>query len=658
MKKTFSVLLAICLCFVFTAATLAVATPPASDHATVQLQGYSVKANQTTQLPYGLSKSGYATGETGAYIVMMDGPIEDIMKANITRQGATLVEYLPEFAFLATMTPEVAQKVSNLPFVVDVQIYQPAYKISPALTDAQGNITGTDEVLVNIATWENNTTVLDKELHNTGAVKVKSGNKKVVVKVNRGQLVRLAQLNAVKSIEPTAVYHVLNDVADSYVDADDMWNLGYDGSGQIVGICDTGLDTGVNDSTMHLDFQGRIISIYPLGRTTADDPHGHGTHVTGSVLGNGARSNGQIKGMAPGAQVVFQSVLDSNGGLGGLPADLNTVFAQAWNDGARIHTNSWGADVNTYSTDSQAVDTFVWNNKEMIILFAAGNDGARPSGRAKYDSVGTPATAKNCITVGASENDRPDKGSYGDDPNSIAVFSSRGETDDGRIKPDVVAPGTWILSTRSTLAPDASFWGNYDSYYAYMGGTSMATPITAGCVATAREFMQAEWGITPTGALMKAALINGATDLGYGVPSRDQGWGRVSLTDSLVSKEYKFDNESTSLSTGGSKNYSYAVASAATPLRITVVWSDYPASTSASTALVNDLDLVVTSPSGVVYCGNDFTSPFNDSVDRLNNVENVFIGTPEVGTYTIQVTGYNVPVGPQSFALFTSADFN
>ncbi len=138
----------------------------------------------------------------------------------------------------------------------------------------------------------------------------------------------------------------VNDVAKGYMDVDDLWNLGYDGSGQIVGICDTGFDTGVNDSTMHLDFQGRIDAIYALGRSTADDPHGHGTHVAGSVLGDGARSNGQIKGMAPAAHIVFQSVLDSQGGLGGLPTDLNTLFAQAWTAGARIHTNSWGAAVN------------------------------------------------------------------------------------------------------------------------------------------------------------------------------------------------------------------------------------------------------------------------------------------------------------------------
>ena len=185
------------------------------------------------------------------------------------------------------------------------------------------------------------------------------------------------------------------------------------------------------------------------------------------------------------------------------------------------------------------------------------------------------------------------------------------------MKPDICAPGTWILSTRSSKAPDANFWGTYNTYYSFNGGTSMATPLTSGAVAVARQYIQSNWLITPTPALLKAILINGAVNMGtYGIPSKDQGWGRVSL-----------------------------------------VWSDYPGTVGAAKALVNDLDIVVTSPTGKVFNGNDFTSPYNDTTDRLNNVENVFIGTPEVGTYTITVKGYNVPNGPQPFALFTTGYF-
>src|SRR5690606_31361767 len=107
-------------------------------------------------------------------------------------------------------------------------------------------------------------------------------------------------------------------------------------------------------------------------------------------------------------------------------------------------------------------------------LYAAGNAG--PS----TQTVGSPGTAKNVLTVGATENYRPDIDTQSDNPNTVANFSSRGPTADGRIKPDVVAPGTWILSMRASQAPDNSFWGTFNSDYAFMGGTSMATPLTAG----------------------------------------------------------------------------------------------------------------------------------------------------------------------------------
>ena len=183
----------------------------------------------------------------------------------------------------------------------------------------------------------------------------------------------------------------------------------------------------------------------------------------------------------------------------------------------------------------------------------------------------------------------------------------------------------------------------------------MATPLTAGAVAVAREYMIKEWKHTPSSAMMKAAIINGATDLGYGPASRDQGWGRINLEDSLKLKQYKYEDQTKKLSTGQTANYVYAVKSKDIPLKVSLVWTDYPGSTSASKALVNDLDLKITSPSGKVYYGNDFSK--SNKEDRLNNVENVFIDNPEVGNYQIEVIAYNVPQGPQSFVLFASGDF-
>ena len=657
-KRHLSVLLTAFLLFFLSASSFTAVSAKENPSNTIYLNGITIKTHEKIDIPDELKKE-YSSEEIGPYIVSFNGPVYESMKTKLKKAGAELVEYIPDFSFLTLMTPEVAQNVKNFSFVNDIIVYQPAFKINTNLKNILENIKNNTEMKINILTFDDSS--LDNEIADANGEKLNKVKNKVIAKIKSSEIFNLAKLNSVKYIELAPEFKLCNDVARGYMGVNDLSGIGYNGDGQVVGVCDTGLDTGSNDSSMHLDFQGRINSIFALGRSTADDPHGHGTHVSGSVLGNGARSNGQYKGTAPEASLVMQSVLDSNNGLGGLPDDLNTLFAQSYNAGARIHTNSWGAAVSgQYDTSAQQVDQYVWNN-DMIILFAAGNEGG-DSGNV-YNSISSPGTAKNCITVGASENYRPTMpnlgwGNISDNPNQIAPFSSRGNCSDGRTKPDIVAPGTWILSTKSSSAPSSNFWGSFNNYYAYMGGTSMATPLTAGAVAVAREYMQKTWNHTPSPAMMKAAIINGGTDLSMGFPSRDQGWGRINLADSLLTKEYKYDDESVKLSTGQSQDYTYTVESQNTPLKLSLVWTDYPGSTSASKALVNDLDLKVTSPSGSVYYGNDFTSPYDSSFDRLNNVENIFINTPEVGNYTIEVKAYNVPDGPQDFALFSSGNFD
>jgi hypothetical protein len=214
----------------------------------------------------------------------------------------------------------------------------------------------------------------------------------------------------------------------------------------------------------------RIVEVDLDATTQGDwsDPDGHGTHTAGSILGDGSASGGQYKGTAPGAELVHQSVMDYNGGLDGLPLDLGDLFLQTYDLGARIHSDSWGASVaGEYNENAAAVDAFMWDHKDMLVLFSAGNSGADADqdGVIDPDSIGSPGTAKNVLTVGASENERPTIATtwsafgYGANPirddtlandfEGMAAFSSRGPTDDGRIKPDVVAPGTYIVSPRS-----------------------------------------------------------------------------------------------------------------------------------------------------------------------------------------------------------------
>ncbi len=485
--------------------------------------------------------------------------------------------------------------------------------------------------------------------------------------------------------------------------------LGLSGQDEIIGICDTGLDSG-DATTIHPDFAGRVLAIksYPItpywasyvtnpgaNDGAADFDSGHGTHVAGSVLGGGAASAtgpARIRGMAPAARLVFQAVEQEMRWkptvpkstsaeryiLAGIPDHLQPLFSYAYGLGARIHSNSWGGgDPGAYDAQCAQFDSFVWKNKEMCFVIAAGNDGSDPdangvaNGKVNPGSVSSPGTAKNCITVGACENLRPEFNSetYGawwpndfpkaplkndpmaDNPQQVVAFSSRGPTTDGRVKPDVVAPGTWILSTRSTRIAANNFgWGAYTPSHSYffMGGTSMATPLTAGCVALLREYLRKKRGIArPTAALLKATLIAGAVRLpgqaaAGALLDNAQGYGRVNVERSL--RGLQLSSEGAGLRTGQVSSRTLALTGASGTLRIVLAYSDYPGA-----GLINNLNLIVTSPAGKRYVGNQGGTGL--TADSKNNVEVVQVANARSGSWTIDVVASNVSHGPQDFAL-------
>jgi subtilisin family serine protease len=465
------------------------------------------------------------------------------------------------------------------------------------------------------------------------------GGQWLEIELQLEQLTRLASLHEVRSIEEKGEYELYNNRAGDIVRAPSLWDKGFTGAGQTIGIADTGLDTGVRE-TLHPDLQSRLLAIYALGiKGDAGDYDGHGTHVAGSAVGEGCASQGLYRGMAPAAKLVFQAVRDKKGKLSGIPSDLGVLLKQAYEAGARIYNASWGMSANgAYNYAAAQMDTFVWEHDDMAVAVAAGNDG-------QAGSISSPGTAKNVITVGASENNRPEKGNIADNPAELAFFSSRGPASDGRCKPDIVAPGTWILSTRSSLAQPEKYWGVEGQYYAYSSGTSMATPIVAGMLALVREYFVRVSGCEPCAALLKAALLDGAFVL-PGYMENEEGWGRLNAPDPAINpaRECLFVNQETKLATGESKTYEYLLSGTAGPLRITLAWTDYPAQVNAAVALVNDLDLTVQSPSGQIFSPGD----------HLNNVEQVVFPDPEAGLYKVTVSGYHVPMGYQHYALFVS----
>lgn len=638
------------------------------------------------------NKSEIGPDGKGYYIVQFQGPIVDEWKAAVESAGVELLDYIPDFAFSARAGEASALKLKELSFIRWVGDYAPDFRLSKRLAK-EGRVDtiirlypGADanHISQKISEAGGN---LDKPI--TEPVRV------IRASIPAQALSKAAQTAGVAWIEPWIEPKLCNNVARGIMNVGNIWtDTGLYGAGQIVAIADTGLDNGVNDSTLSADFRGRLLKAYALAvrhPSSWSDLHGHGTHVSGSVLGNGSLSgsnpathsyNGSFAGVAPEASLVFQSIADKNGLLIGIPDNLNDLFDPPYQDGARLHSNSWGSPVSgAYTTDSQNTDLFSWNHKDMVIVIAAGNDGVdiNPSnGFIDPDSICSPATAKNCITVGASESlmnggltgtynnywapDFPTNPIANDHLSNniigMAAFSSRGPTDDSRIKPDICAPGTNIISCRSYVGA-STLWGVYNSNYLYSGGTSMSTPLVAGACVLVREFYT-DKGMSPSAALIKATILNGAFDMTPGqyaspqeIPARPnnvEGWGRLDLKKSLIPGSptliHSYDT-SPGLSTHGSTDYSFYAASSSVPLRVTLVWTDYPGSSGASTKLVNDLDLTITGPGGTVYYGNG-------TIDRRNNVEGIDIIAPATGLYTINIYAYNIPYGPQPYALVIS----
>jgi hypothetical protein len=254
----------------------------------------------------------------------------------------------------------------------------------------------------------------------------------------------------------------------------------------------------------------------------------------------------------------------------------------------------------------------------------------------------------------------------------MASFSSCGPTLDGRLKPDVTVPGSNIISANNDLSITTNNCGTLS-----LSGTSMASPGAAGLTALIRQYFTDGWyptgtkvspnGLTPSAALLKASLINSAISMTgtTAIPANCQGWGRVLLENTLyfngqASKLWVKDNAAAFAtgSTNEDRTYTFTVT-AGESLKATLAWTDFPSTPAAGTNLVNDLDLIVTGPGGTTWRGNVFSggaSATGGTADRKNTLEQVLLASPAAGSYTVTVRSFNVPSGPQPFALVVTGN--
>ena len=448
----------------------------------------------------------------------------------------------------------------------------------------------------------------------------------------------------------------VSGISQALIDSGNTLN----GSGEVIAISDTGLDAD------HGAFEGRIRGIvhhFGPDNSALDQNSGHGTHVVATLLGDGSGDMSAL-GMVPAASFHFYQLEVDSSGLLARWGSLYQMFEHSLQNDAYIHTNSWGSDnlVGDYTSDSRSIDWFTNDYPEFLVIFSAGDMGE--------SGVTSPSTAKNALSVGASTTGAFDSATVG----QVFNESSSGPTSDGRIKPDLVAPGVMICSARAQEA-DLASGGNCSAsmhsdgstpMYMTLSGSSMATPVVAGASAMAREFLREEVGIaTPTSPLIRALLVNGAEDIGeQDVPNPWEGWGQLNISNSLFPQSNGenlsvFYDQERQLLPGHSFIYTFEV-SGGNGIDVTLAWNDKEGSASAdqnASRLVNNLDLVVTSPTGEVYNGNNFANGFSQSSgpnDHLNNLERVRLPSSQSGIWTIQVGhagGFS-----QDFSLVLSAN--
>ena len=470
-------------------------------------------------------------------------------------------------------------------------------------------------------------------------------------------------------IEPTVEFSLHNAAAaaaSGVLDVSNNATFTLDGSGEMIAIADTGLDQD------HPDLSGRVAGVYTqygLDSSPADSNTGHGTHVAVSALGSG-QSNASSTGMAPSADLVMYALEHDPTGVFGRIGSIYDLLRDAEQMTARVAINAWGANGNygQYSADSRSVDILVHDKPAMLPLFSVGDRGAQGASQ-----ITPPSTAKNVLAIGAS--------GTGTTLNTVATFSSNGPSLDGRIKPDLVAPGVDLCSGRAEEAKTSpgtacasEIHANGDDVYTSLSGTSQATAIAGGVAAMTREFIREEVGInSPSGSLVKAAMINGARDLGTAnIPNDAEGWGQVDLERTVLpvwdasspstSALTTFMDDNTPLDAGFGLLYAFEM-DASHGVDITLVWSDVAGSANAGQSdsrLVNNLDLVLVDPSGNEWFGNNFANGFTTSgqtSDTINNVERIKIAPGSLtqsGQWLVKVLHRGGTT--QDFGLVVTAD--
>lgn len=618
----------------------------------------------TPPLPERLKLS--AEPPSGYFVVQFHEAIHPRLLGRLSSVGAEPLKYLPDGAYLVRLPQGSAAAVRALPEVRWAGPVEPGWKLSPDLgkrpfQDPERRRGGLLYATADLFPGEETDPVVSA-VGATGAELVQilrfGGKTRLKLHASMEQLERVARIDGVSWIEEVGEITFRNNTTRWVIQTDvpsstTVWDRGLHGEGQIIGHIDGRLDMNscyFRDDADNTPGPGhrKVVAYRSSSGQGADS---HGTHTAGTSAGDQFPINGTLdnNGHAYEAKISHSNLSDVSGS-GTQASNLYDFLRDAHLDGARVHTNSWGDDGTTaYTTWCVDIDQFSYDFEDSLVLFAETNTS----------TLRTPENAKNVLAVG---------GTLGGASADNHCTGGVGPTSDGRRKPEIYAPGCSIVSARNGI----------DCSTRSSSGTSMACPAVTGVGALVRQYFEkgfyptgaprAQDAMTPSGALVKAALLNSTTDMTgvTGYPSNLEGWGRVLLENVLF-----FDGDLRKLSvladvrnadgmvTTDEVAHVLTVDGSQEQLKITLVYTEPPAALLASAATVNDLDLEVRSPSSLVYLGNVIDSAVGlsltgGSADAINNVEFVILDNPEAGDWTLTVRATAVNEGTQGYALVAS----
>ncbi len=475
----------------------------------------------------------------------------------------------------------------------------------------------------------------------------------MVVELPLSQVRQLASDDRVQWIEPPLPrmeHYNASNRAITQVNAAQSAPYNLDGSGVTVLVYDGGTARATHNDL--------------AGRTTVIDASGtnyHSTHVAGTVAGNGS-ANATHTGMAPGANIVTAGFEYDGSGtfLYTNPGDIEADYTTAIGMGANISNNSIGSNIGPngfpcsyegdYGLCAATIDNIVRGaaGGPIVIFWSAGNERGWSCG-SSYNTSPPPTNNKNAITVGAlNSND-----------DSMTSFSSWGPSDDGRVRPIIAGPGCQSNGDGGVTSCD----DDNDSDYTTLCGTSMSGPTLAGMGALIFEDFRNTFPSQPdpSNQLMKTWLTHSAVDLGNAGPDYQYGYGSARVVDAIDLMRTGNWAEDI-VDQGGNVSYTINVSAGAPELKATLAWDDPAGTPNVSPSLINDLDLVVISPTGVRHYPWTLNpaSPASPAVrnqeDHLNNIEQVQVANPEPGPWRVEIRGTSVAQGPQTFALTATPD--